>query len=91
MGVVDEQVIEVNPSHISDTVNGATLCVRGHFAHDFLNASERLRSPLIRKDGELVSASWGETLEVVARRLLEIKRENGPQNVAFFRFLQMHK
>jgi len=83
MGVVDEQVIEVNPSHISDTVNGATLCVRGHFAHDFLNASERLRSPLIRKDGELVSASWGETLEVVARRLLEIKRENGPQNVAF--------
>ncbi|MEW6616547.1 MAG: molybdopterin-dependent oxidoreductase [Thermodesulfobacteriota bacterium] len=83
MGVVDEQIIEVNPSHLSGTVNGASLCVRGHFAHDFLNAGERLSSPLVRKDGELVSASWGETLEVVARRLLEIKRENGPQNVAF--------
>lgn len=82
MGVAGEQVIEVNPSHRQDTVNGATLCVRGHFAHDFLNAGERLIRPMIRKDGELISASWDEALEIVADRLLNIKRTSGPQSVA---------
>ncbi|MFH1624104.1 MAG: molybdopterin-dependent oxidoreductase [Pseudomonadota bacterium] len=82
MGVTDEQIVEVNPSHLHDTVNGPTLCVRGHFAHDFLNVSERLQSPMIRKNGDLTPAPWDEALEVVGRRLLEIKREYGPQNIA---------
>ncbi|MDY6854533.1 MAG: molybdopterin-dependent oxidoreductase [Thermodesulfobacteriota bacterium] len=83
LGVAKEQVVEVNPSHLHDTVNGATLCVRGYFAHDFLNAGERLTRPMVRNNGELVFTSWEEALERVAKRLLDIKRENGPQNVAF--------
>ena len=82
MGVADKQIVEVNPSHLRGTVNGATLCVRGHFGHDFLNASERLINPLIRKNGELISVSWDEALAVTANRLVEIKQKNGPQSVA---------
>lgn len=83
MGAVGEQIVEVNPSHRQDTVNGATLCIRGHFAHDYLNSSERLLHPMIRKNGELISTSWEDALELAAKRLLDIKRENGPQSVAF--------
>lgn len=83
MCVAGERIVEVNPSHRQDTVNGATLCVRGHFAHDFLNAGERLLHPIIRKNGELISASWDEALEIIANRLLDIKNKNGPQSVAF--------
>ncbi|MBE9542255.1 MAG: molybdopterin-dependent oxidoreductase, partial [Proteobacteria bacterium] len=83
MGSVDGQIIEVNPSHKEDTVNRSTLCVRGHFAHDFLNVSERLTSPLIRRDGELSPATWDEALEVVAKGLISIKKKNGPQSLAF--------
>jgi len=83
MGSVDGQIIEVNPSHQEDTVNLSTLCVRGHFTHDFLNASERLTRPLIRTDGELTTAPWNEALEVVARGLISIKKKNGPQSLAF--------
>ena len=83
MGSVDNKIVEVNPSHKEGTVNLSTLCVRGHFAHDFLNVSERLTSPLIRRDGELSPATWGEALEVVAKGLISIKKKNGPQSLAF--------
>jgi formate dehydrogenase alpha subunit len=83
MGSVDGEVIEVNPSHHGVTVNRSTLCVRGHFAHDFLDVSERLTSPLIRRDGELSHAMWDEALESVAEQLISIKRKYGPQSLAF--------
>ncbi len=83
MGSVDGQIVEVNPSHKQDTVNRSTLCVRGHFTHDFLNVPERLTSPLVRTDGDLSPATWDEALELVAQSLIAIKRKNGPQSVAF--------
>jgi anaerobic selenocysteine-containing dehydrogenase len=39
---------------------------------------ERLTTPLVRKDGLLVPATWDEALDFVAERLLAIKRESGP-------------
>ena len=81
IGTADGRLVEVNPSHLKDSVNGATLCIRGHFAHDFLNAKERLTQPMIRKNGELESVSWDEALRVVADRLIDIKKKYGPQSV----------
>ena len=83
MGSVDNKIVEVNPSHQEDTVNLSTLCVRGHFAHDFLNVPERLTHPLIRRDGELTPATWDEALGVVAKKLISIKKKHGPQSLAF--------
>jgi formate dehydrogenase alpha subunit len=83
MGSVDNKIVEVNPSHHKDTVNLSTLCVRGHFAHDFLNVSKRLTHPLIRRDGELLPATWDEALGIVAKKLLAIKKKHGPQSLAF--------
>lgn len=83
MGAVGGAIVDVNPSHGEGTVNRSTLCVRGHFAHDFLNAPERLTSPMIRKDGDLSPVSWDEALDFVAERFGTIKKENGPQSLAF--------
>ncbi|MEE9436600.1 MAG: molybdopterin-dependent oxidoreductase, partial [Candidatus Adiutricales bacterium] len=83
LGTAYGRVMEVNPSEDRDSVNGATLCVRGHFAHDFLNSDQRLTVPQIRKEDELVEASWDEALELAAVRLTAIAKENGPQSVAF--------
>ncbi len=88
MGAAGDHIVEVNPAHLPQSVNGATLCVRGHFAHDFLNSADRLVAPLLRKSNDdheenLVAASWEEALELVSSRLLDIKHENGPQSIAF--------
>jgi len=89
MGVADNRIIEVNPAQLPQSVNGATLCVRGHFAHDFLNSHRRLIGPMGRKDGnrendELVPISWDSAFELIAHRLMEIKSVYGPQSVAFW-------
>ena len=83
MGSVDRRIVEVNPSHEQETVNGSTLCVRGHFAHDFLNTRDRLTQPMIRDNGELAPVSWDAALDTVAKQLLDIKKKYGPQSVAF--------
>jgi len=88
MGQTTDKVIDVNPAHLTDSVNKATLCVRGHFAHDFLNSSQRLIAPMMPKKNEdqtsqLAPVSWDEALDQVADRLRRIKEESGPQSIAF--------
>ena len=48
------------------------LCVKGRFGLDYLNSSDRLTSPMIRKGGKLVKATWEEALDQVAKKLDEI-------------------
>ncbi len=50
--------------------NQGRLCVKGRFGiAEFVNHPDRLRTPLIRRDGELVPASWDEALDFVAGKL----------------------
>jgi predicted molibdopterin-dependent oxidoreductase YjgC len=62
-------------------VNNGNLCVKGRFGYDFVNHPDRLTTPLIRKDGELVPASWDEALDLVAKRLTAIRDEHGPESI----------
>ena len=88
MGQTAGKIIDANPAHLADSVNRATLCVRGHFAHDFLNSSDRLVAPLMPKNGEdgntqMAPVSWDTALDTVADRLKKIKDKYGPQSIAF--------
>lgn len=44
------------------------LCVKGRFGHSWMNHADRLREPLIKKNGEFVEASWDEALDLIAER-----------------------
>jgi len=63
-------------------VSDGLLCVKGRFGADFIGHGERLRTPLVRKDGELVPATWDEALALVAERLGDIRDRHGPDAVA---------
>ncbi len=49
--------------------NQGQACFKGKFGLDFVNRKERVKTPLVREDGELREASWSEALDVVAERL----------------------
>lgn len=49
--------------------SGGSLCVKGRFGLGFVSSPERLKTPLIRKGGEMVEASWEEALSLVAEKL----------------------
>jgi predicted molibdopterin-dependent oxidoreductase YjgC len=64
-----------------DTVNEGWLCVKGRFGYSFLNSPDRLKTPLIRKDGKLVEASWDEAFGLIAEKLSAIKQQHGPDAI----------
>jgi len=66
------ELIEVNSAHGAGRNNG-DLCARGYFGYHAAANPERLTKPLIRRNGQLVEATWEEALEFTARRLSEIK------------------
>ncbi len=50
-------------------VNRETLCVRGRFGLDFVASRDRIKRPMIRRDGALVPVSWDEAGDYLRRRL----------------------
>ena len=62
-------------------VSKGLLCVKGRFGFDFIGHEQRLTEPLIRTGGELVPATWDEALDLVARRLVEIRDAHGPDAI----------
>ena len=61
--------------------NKGMLCVKGRFGFDFLHRTDRLTSPLVRKDGLLVEVGWDEALDLAAKRLLAIKETHGANSI----------
>ena len=76
LNVQDDQILSVTPK-VDNSVNLGKLCLKGHFGFDFVHHRDRLTTPLIRKDGELVEASWEEAKSVIVSRLKSIKQEFG--------------
>ena len=58
-------------------VNKGNLCAKGRFGWSFTHHPDRLQTPLIRRDGELVPATWDEAVSLVAERLGSIRDEHG--------------
>jgi len=57
--------------------NKGHLCVKGQFGWDYVQSPKRLTTPLIKKDGQFVEASWDEALTLVAEKLGSIKEQYG--------------
>jgi len=68
LSVREQQIISVSTC-TEDSVNGVCLCVKGSYGLDFVHHQDRLKTPLIRRDGNLEEATWSEALDIVADRL----------------------
>ena len=80
--IKDDFVYRVT-SPFDTPVNRGNLCVKGRFGYDFIHSKDRLTQPLVRKDGELVPATWAAAMGHVAERLLEIREKHGPDSIGF--------
>src|SRR5437868_2673616 len=49
-------------------INGDFLCVKGRYAFDFQFHPERLKQPLVRKDGKLKLATWEEAFRTIGEK-----------------------
>jgi len=58
------------------------LCVRGRFGWDFVDHPERIKTPLLKINGEFKEASWEEALHFTATELEKTKTLSGPKAIA---------
>jgi len=78
--VKDNRVVGIEPSN--GPANSGLLCVKGRFSYNFIHHPDRLKSPLIRKNGALVEASWDEALDLIAGKFRETKALYGSEAFA---------
>src|SRR6516225_5138525 len=75
----DRHILKVEPGE--GPANGISTCVKGKFAWDYVNSDDRLRTPLIREGDVFRRATWDEALDLVARRLSDVKAAHGPDAI----------
>ena len=72
--------VEPNPHN---PVNKGMLCAKGWNSYEFVNSPDRLKTPLVRKDGELRESTWDEALDLVHARLSDIGLRFGAKSLGF--------
>ncbi|MFF9392294.1 hypothetical protein [Streptomyces griseoluteus] len=63
-------------------VNQGHACVKGRFAHGYLDSRERLTRPPLRRDGRLEPGGWDKALGHVAQCLSAAVAADGTDAVA---------
>jgi NADH-quinone oxidoreductase chain G len=59
-------------------INGEFLCIKGRYAFDFANHTDRLTKPLLRQgDGKFAEVSWEQALAHAGTKLREIRESRG--------------
>ena len=77
-----KRIISTVPSR-NHPVSKGSLCVKGWNSFEFINSRERLKKPLIRKNGTLVPSSWDEAVNLIADKFLNYKEKYGNDSLAF--------
>jgi anaerobic selenocysteine-containing dehydrogenase len=70
--------------HAADVFSGGYLCPKGVALQDLHEDPDRLRTPLIKRNGAFHSATWPEAYAEIERRLLPIVQKHGRQALAVY-------
>ena len=81
--VADGEVVKIRGDE-QDVFSRGFLCPKAHGLKALHEDPDRLRTPLVRRDGELVPASWDEAFEEIDRRLSPLIEQHGRDAVAVY-------
>ncbi|TQV72291.1 formate dehydrogenase subunit alpha [Aliikangiella marina] len=81
VGVKNNEILSITAPEDAEVNQGHT-CLKGRYAWRFYNHPDRLTSPLIKKEGQFVEASWDEAYDLIVEKLGSIKSDFGPDAIA---------
>jgi len=82
LSVRNNEILRANNRDLSG-YNKDFLCVKGRFGFDFTRHPERLKLPLVRREGKLEPSSWEDAIAEISRRLAEIHKASGADSIGF--------
>ncbi|MCF6288032.1 MAG: formate dehydrogenase subunit alpha [Proteobacteria bacterium] len=77
----NNQILSIQAS-LNAAVNQGHTCLKGRYAFGFYNHAERLRSPLIKKNNELVKCSWDDAYEFISSKFNKLQGKHGANSIA---------
>lgn len=83
VGVRDGRVVAIAGDK-QNPVNLGLLCAKGYHLPGILYGQDRIKKPLIRRDGKFVESSMDEALDLVAGRFREIVENDGKEAIAVY-------
>ena len=81
VSVKNNKILSISAPNDAE-VNAGHTCLKGRYAWRFYNHPDRLTSPLIRKNGELVEVSWNEAYSFIADKFNTLKSQFGANSIA---------
>ena len=81
IAVKNDEILSIR-APMEAEVNAGHTCLKGRYAWKFYNHPDRLDTPLIKKNGEFVPASWDEAYSHIKKRFFEIKDQHGADALA---------
>jgi len=69
---------------MDDVFSHGFICPKGSTVKQLHDDPNRLRTPMVRRDGELVPATWDEAFAEVERRLMPLIEQHGRDAVAIY-------
>jgi len=82
LGVRNNEILRANNRDLSG-FNKDFLCVKGRFGFDFTRHPERLKLPLVRRNGKLEPSTWEDALGEASKRLAEAHKKSGADSIGF--------
>ncbi len=80
---ISDQKINKITSDVGVVPNNGNLCTKGRYAYDFISDQERLKVPMIRKNGNLERASWEDAYKEISQKIDDIKSKHGSDSISF--------
>jgi NADH-quinone oxidoreductase subunit G len=66
----------------SEPMNQGWLCDKGRYGYEWVHSADRVRAPMVRRNGALVEVSWPDALDVAVAGLRDALDRNGPASIA---------
>ncbi len=80
VGTKNEKIIGIHPV-IESPVSKGHLCVKGRYAWNYNYAKDRIKHPMIRRNGEWEKVSWEVALDFCSEKLKAISAQYGPDSI----------
>jgi formate dehydrogenase major subunit len=77
----NDQIASIQAPYDAE-VNSGHTCLKGRYAFKFYDHPDRLRYPLIKKNGQFEEATWEEAYDLIYEKLTALKEEHGPDSIA---------
>ena len=80
VSVIDGKIRGIQAPETAEVNEGHT-CLKGRFAFQFYDHPDRLREPMIKKNGKFEEVSWDEAYDFIANKLIDIKNRHGADSI----------